>query len=112
MVDAEAVGRVGRLRAVEEAPVRSAPIAFPQPVEDPLLVPPGEDLLLEGGVIGILGERLEDGVILGSRGNLPVSPNPFPLVRFADRRLRRRKKPTFRGVELWVRPMNPLERIQ
>ena len=78
MVDAQPVGRVRRLRAVEEAPVRSASVAFAEPVEDPLLVPPGEDLLLEGGVIWILGERLEHGVILGSRGNLPVSPNPFP----------------------------------
>src|SRR6185295_4482478 len=78
MVNAQAVGRVGRLRAVEEAPVRSAPVAFPQAVEDPLLFPPGEDLLLEGGVIWILGDRLEHGVILGSRGNLPVSPNRFP----------------------------------
>src|SRR6185295_6964009 len=84
MVDAQPVGRVRRLRAVEEAPVSSAPVAFSQPVEDPLLVPPSEDLLLEGGVIWILGERLEHGVILGSRGEgggarKPLSP-PLPAL--------------------------------
>jgi hypothetical protein len=39
--------------------VGTAVVSFPEPVEDPRLVPPGEDLLLEGRVIWILGERLE-----------------------------------------------------
>src|SRR6266542_3244247 len=30
--------------------------------------------------------------VLGSRGNLPVPPRPPPLVRFADGRLRRRRR--------------------
>jgi hypothetical protein len=55
----EAVGRVRRLWPVEEAPVRSATIALAEAVEDPLLCPPGEDLLLESRVIGILRERSE-----------------------------------------------------
>ena len=59
VMDAEAVGRVRRLRAVEEAPMGAAEIALPEPREDPRLLPPGEDLLLEGGVIRILRERLE-----------------------------------------------------
>ena len=59
MVDAEAVGRVRGLRPVEEAPVRPAPVTLSEPLEDPLLLPPGEHLLLEGGVIRILRERLE-----------------------------------------------------
>jgi hypothetical protein len=33
--------------------VRAAPVALAEPVEDPLLVPPGEDLLLEGKVVRI-----------------------------------------------------------
>jgi len=37
----------------------AAEIALPEPREDPRLLPPGEDLLLEGGVIRILRERLE-----------------------------------------------------
>jgi len=71
VMDAEAVGRVRRLRAVEEAPVGTAAIALPEPVEDPGLLPPGEDLLLEGGVIWILRQRLEHKVILGSLGRPP-----------------------------------------
>ena len=59
MVDAEPVRRVRGLRPVEEAPVRPAAISLAEPVEDPRLLPPVENLLLEGGVVRVLRQRLE-----------------------------------------------------
>src|SRR5436190_19278847 len=52
-VDAELLVRGDR--PVEEAPLRAVAILLPQPVEDPLRLPPGEHLLLEAEVVGILG---------------------------------------------------------
>src|SRR5487761_705150 len=50
VVDARRV--VGRDRAVHEAEGGAAPVLFPQPVERPVLVPPGEDLPLQRGMVG------------------------------------------------------------
>ncbi len=46
-------------RPVHEAELRTAAILLPQPLEDAFSIPPVEDLLFEGPVIGILGQRLE-----------------------------------------------------
>src|SRR5205807_498576 len=57
MVDAHRVVRGDR--PVEEAEALAAAILLPQLVEDPLAVPPGEDVLLQGGVVGNLRELRE-----------------------------------------------------
>ena len=44
---------------VHEAELRAAAVPLAQLFEDALPVPPGEDLLLEGRMIRVLGERLE-----------------------------------------------------
>src|SRR5207247_8279986 len=46
-------------RPVHEAERPAAAVLLPQPLEDPLGLPPGEDLPFEGEVVGILGERFE-----------------------------------------------------
>src|SRR5262249_39071470 len=46
-------------RPVDEAESGATPVSLAEPLEDPLLLPPGEDLLLEGGMIWILGQRPE-----------------------------------------------------
>ena len=50
---------VRRDRPVDEAPALAAPVLLAEPVEDALVVPPGEDLALESGVIGHRGQGLE-----------------------------------------------------
>jgi hypothetical protein len=50
---------VGRDWPVHETEARAAAVPLTQLVEDPLGLPPREDLLLDGEVIGILGQRFE-----------------------------------------------------
>ena len=52
VVDAQSVHGVRRLRAVDEAKALAASVLFPQPVEDPLRLPPVEDVPLESRMIG------------------------------------------------------------
>ena len=55
VVDAHrAVGGDG---AVDEAPLLAARVLLAQAIEDPFLVPPREDLLLERGMVGLAGQR-------------------------------------------------------
>ena len=57
-VDGE--GLVRRHRPVEERELRAVRVLRAQLLEDPLRLPPREDLLLEGGVVGHHRQRLED----------------------------------------------------
>src|SRR5262249_62113495 len=56
----DAEGLVRRHRAVDERERRAALVLCPQLLEDPGVLPPDEDLLLEGGVIRHRRQRLED----------------------------------------------------
>ncbi len=51
VMDAQAVDGVRRLRAVDEAEALPASVLLPQPVEDPLRLPPGENVPLESRMI-------------------------------------------------------------
>jgi hypothetical protein len=56
-----AEGLVGRDRPVDEAEPRPVLVALPQPLEGPLALPQLEHVELEGGVVGLVGERREHG---------------------------------------------------
>jgi len=80
-VDAEAVGRVRRLRAVDEAPLRPAGELLAQAGEDLLGLPPLEDLALERRVVRHGRQRVErlvHGWILG--WTLATTPGPPTYV--------------------------------
>jgi hypothetical protein len=52
VVDAEPVRRIRGLRPVDEAEALAAAVLLPELLEDALLLPPGEDLPLERGMVG------------------------------------------------------------